>query len=64
MLILFGLLDLMALGGIVALSLASGVSPDAIGFRREQEPVGFWLSVASVLLLAAVILAVIAYGPA
>jgi hypothetical protein len=61
-LILFGLMDLTVLGGIVTLSLVSGVSPDAIGFRREKEPLAFWLSLGSVLLLAGAILAGIVYS--
>ena len=62
MLLIFGALDLVAIGGMVTLSITSGISPDAIGFRRDREPVNFWLSVSSVILLGSGIFAVVAKG--
>jgi hypothetical protein len=62
MLLIFGALDLGAIGAIVGLSLVSGISPDAIGFRRDQEPRSFWLSLTSVILLGSGIFAVTAKG--
>ena len=62
MLLIFGALDLAAIAGIVTLSVSSGISPDAIGFRRNKEPLRFWLSLSSVVLLGSGIFAVAAHG--
>jgi len=62
MLVIFGALDLAAIGAIVALSLSSGVSPDAIGFRRDREPINFWLSIGVVVLVGSGIFAIVANG--
>jgi hypothetical protein len=61
-LIIFGLLDLAAIGGILTASLRRGISPDPIGFRRHEDPAGFWLSVGIVVLLGTIILAIVAGG--
>ena len=62
MLILFGLLDLTMLGWIVRFSIHSGISPDVIGFRRDREPVAFWISLSVPMLLAIGVLAVLLDG--
>jgi hypothetical protein len=62
MLVIFGALDLATIGAIVALSLSSGVSPDAIGFRRDREPINFWLSIGVVVLVGSGIFAIVANG--
>ena len=59
MLLIFGALDLAAVGGILTLSIITGVSPDALGFLRSEEPIKFWLSVGALVLLGIGILVVI-----
>jgi len=41
------------------LSIITGVSPDALGFLRSEEPIKFWLSVGALVLLGIGILVVI-----
>jgi hypothetical protein len=62
MLLIFGALDLAAVGGILALALTSGVSPDPLGFRRDRQPARFWLSVSALALLGLGISAVTVCG--
>jgi hypothetical protein len=60
--IVFGLLDLIIIGSIVIRSTTSGISPGALGFRRHEQPVGFWLSTGIIILLGIGILTLLAYG--
>ena len=60
--IVFGLLDLITIGWIVIRSATTGISPGVLGFRRHEQPVGFWLSTGIITLLGFGILTLLAYG--
>ena len=48
--IAFGLLDLIIIGWILIRSTTSCVSPGALGFRRDEQPVGFQLVTGLIIL--------------
>jgi hypothetical protein len=53
--------DLVLVGWIVVSSIRSGIAPDNAGFRRSDNPFGFWLSLVLVVTAGVLLAAVMGY---
>jgi len=54
--------DLSLAGWIIWAAIKTGMAPDTSGFRRDQQPFGFWLSLALVVAVGLGFAAALAYA--
>lgn len=61
-LMVFGLMDVAVVSWFVISSVKSGTSQGTHNFRRDDQPVQFWLVVGTFVLMGAALLAAFAHG--
>jgi hypothetical protein len=54
--------DLSLAGWIVWAAIKTGMAPDTSGFRRDRQPLAFWLSLALVVAIGLGFVAALAYA--